>query len=116
MSVSVTTNFDQAVQEIQQQFLQGKAEEVSSSALNARITHIAISLFAALGALALTAISLAAIPASFGFSIVLLVPAAGLALAAYETFRLARCFEIVSERAQKAKALFVDTFDQATWR
>lgn len=111
MAVYNITNFEQAVYEIQQQFVRGEADEVAQKAQSNRIMHVAVAIIAGLGSLALTVTAFALLPATVGFSVLLLAPAAILGVWAYEGIVLARCCEIVYERALQAKSLIIEKVD-----
>ena len=78
--------------------LDGKTDEIGKKAQILRIVSLAIGVFSAISSYLLFKAAFCGLPATFGFSALLIVPAAALGVIAHDSYKAYNCANIVIQR------------------
>lgn len=94
------TNFQSWIIGTQQAFMPEHVQETIQKTQLLRVIAVASAIITGISGAFFTSLALTTAAASYGFSTVLLAPAAVLFLVSFESYKVMRCCDIIMERAQ----------------
>jgi len=105
-AISVGSVFYNLVATIEKKLFSGNHSAVEKTAQNVKIASIAAMAITGIAALFFACNAVTSLAVTFGFSIVLVVPAAAIGYVGYEAYKVMRCADIVIERAKGSNGTF----------